>query len=263
MSAPKITRRFSGTGKQKLVKIGLVTAVCAVFLTTGILLKTYWQPIYHTTQGFIAEQIDARIKEVLVSGVEYTDAASLKAALAVKKGDALVGFDASEARMRVEELPWVQAASISRKLPGTLTIDITEHTPKARFEKADGSRWVLGAEGQLIAPTDKRFKELPLVTGQGGAEEYPDLMAKIKVHTDIENRFAGADYIAQRRWDIYLLPKVKVRLPEQDISRALLILEKLQAERRLLDMPDITIDLRIEDRVILRLPEGADRSQYL
>jgi cell division protein FtsQ len=66
----------------------------------------------------------------------------------------------------------------------------------------------------------------------------------------------AAVFVAGRRWDLHLENGVTVKLPEKDVSAALTQLVKLSAERQLLGRDVIVVDLRLPDRVTVRLPEG-------
>ena len=62
--------------------------------------------------------------------------------------------------------------------------------------------------------------------------------------------------VAGRRWDLHLEDGVVVKLPEVNPSAALAQLVKLNAERQLLARDVIVVDLRLPDRITVRLPEG-------
>src|SRR5690606_17238565 len=88
-------RRVKMPSRATQVRIGIVVTVAVLSLYGGVALKSNWADISSGFQEFIARQIDARVKQVLVSGVVNTDATALREALGVDKGDSLVGFDAS------------------------------------------------------------------------------------------------------------------------------------------------------------------------
>jgi cell division protein FtsQ len=66
----------------------------------------------------------------------------------------------------------------------------------------------------------------------------------------------AAVLVAGRRWDLHLDNGVTVKLPEKGAREALQRLVKLDVERELLARDVSVVDLRLPDRVTVRLPEG-------
>ncbi len=67
--------------------------------------------------------------------------------------------------------------------------------------------------------------------------------------------------MAGRRWTLKVDNGIDVRLPEQGASAALARLARLEREHKLLDRDVIAIDLRMADRVVVRLTEEAAASR--
>ena len=63
--------------------------------------------------------------------------------------------------------------------------------------------------------------------------------------------------VAERRWNLKLKNGLDVRLPETEIDQALERLAKLDRDNRLFAKDITAIDLRLADRVTVRLSEGA------
>ena len=219
-----------------------------------------WDAIFAGTQEFIARQIDARVKSVMVAGTQNAPPAKLRAALGVKHGDSLVGFDAQKARQRLEALDWVKSAGVVRILPSTVKVDIAEHTPLSRLEH-QGDVWILGANGQLITKDYKNFESLPVLRGEAAQENAAALMKRLS-QAGMKDKVIAGVFVGERRWDVEVASGAIVKLPEENIPQALAYLRVLHEQRNLLDVPDVMIDLRLPDKIVLRLPDGKD-SDYL
>ncbi|HEX8807865.1 MAG TPA: cell division protein FtsQ/DivIB, partial [Xanthobacteraceae bacterium] len=63
--------------------------------------------------------------------------------------------------------------------------------------------------------------------------------------------------VAERRWNLRLTNGMDVRLPENDLQVALDRLVKLDREKNLLSRDIASIDLRLADRVTVRLSDAA------
>jgi len=112
-----------------------------------------------------------RLEEVRVSGNVALTAAEVQGATGLRRGESVLGFDLEAARVRVAGLPRVRTASLRRRLPGTVVIEIVERVPCAvvRAERP----YLVDAEGAIVgtAGTGEEAK-LPALTGievQAGA----------------------------------------------------------------------------------------------
>ena len=90
------------------------------------------------------------VDEVRVAGLNHTDLAQVAAITDQLLGDPLVTADLDGARKLILELPWVQAAELSRSWrKGIVHIDILERTPVAVLLR-DGSYSLLDREGRVL-----------------------------------------------------------------------------------------------------------------
>ena len=168
----------------------------------------------------------------------------------------LVAFDVTAAQQRIEALPWVARATVRKYYPSTLTVTIEERKPFALWQN-DGTVVVIDQGGVAIVPLEeRRFAGLPFTVGSGANVEAADIVAAIGAEPDIAERLRAAVLVAGRRWDLHLDDGLKVKLPEKDPARALAQLAALDARTHLLDRDVVVIDLRLPDRLTVRLPEG-------
>ena len=146
--------------------------------------------------------------------------------------------------------------TVRKFYPGTLAIEITERTPYALWQR-DGEVLVMDRNGVPIMPLDKsRFAALPFMVGGGANETAQPFLAELMTQPGIAARMHDAVLVAGRRWDLHLDNGVTVKLPEKGVRAALAQLVKLDSEKQLLARDVVVIDLRLPDRVTVRLPEG-------
>jgi cell division protein FtsQ len=168
----------------------------------------------------------------------------------------LVAFDVAAAQQRVEQLPWVARATVRKFYPSTLAVTIEERKPFALWQH-DGAVSVIDAGGHVILPLEEwRFAKLPLTVGVGANLAAADVVSALATEPLIADRLRAAVFVAQRRWDLHLEDGVKVKLPERDARGALTQLAAIDKKTQLLDRDVAVIDLRLADRVTVRLPEG-------
>jgi cell division protein FtsQ len=107
------------------------------------------------------------VDDVVVRGAARTTAAEVEAASGVRTGDALVFVDLGTAARRVEQLPWVATASVERRLPGELSIRVTERVPAAWVRRGPDGVAVLDGDGRVLADEADPPAGLPEITGTG------------------------------------------------------------------------------------------------
>ena len=200
---------------------------------------------YLAGSGFAANHIN-------IHDLERTSIADLHRALGAKDGDALTALQPKHIAARLEQLPWIAAASVQRQWPHTLNIWIEEHRPMAVLHHPEGA-YALDFNGQIIAHADADLMDaLPNIAGAGAEEAAENLLLALSQFPDISSRFVGATRVSHRRWDLYLAPGVEIRLPERGERAALQKLQDMAQFNDIFAKEWVAIDLRTERPVILR-----------
>lgn len=92
-----------------------------------------------------------KITTVTVEGNDRLSDNSVRAAAAIPEDETLLRLSASEAEERVERDPWVLSATVSRRFPGTVVIEVDERVPVAMLDVGDSSFLLLDAQGYILA----------------------------------------------------------------------------------------------------------------
>ena len=91
-----------------------------------------------------------KVDTISVSGNDRYSRETILAASGVSEGDNLFLLNKYDAAARITEaLPYVESVRLSRKLPGTLRIDIVECSDPAGIQQ-DGHCWLISPEGKLV-----------------------------------------------------------------------------------------------------------------
>ncbi len=199
-----------------------------------------------------------RVTNVVIEGRANTPEPLLRAALGVSKGDPILGFSLEQARQRVESLSWVEHATIERRLPGTVVVNLQERRPFAIWQN-QGKFVLIDRTGQLVANQNvAEFRQLPLVVGPGAPDAAATLIDALTDRPELQKRVIAAVRIGERRWDLDLKNGIDVMLPEGHEIEALDRLMQLEQQHAVLDRPLAAIDLRLPDRLVLRPRADAD-----
>lgn len=198
------------------------------------------------------------VKRITVEGQQHTSDAELTRALGAGPGSFMLAFDTDAAKERLEQVPWVKHAQVMRLLPSTLQVVIEERIPFAVWQ-SQGKTYVVDIEGAVIAPAVREaYANLPLVVGEGAGKNAADLFETLKPFDSVTKQIVAALRVGDRRWTLRLSNGVDVMLPDDGIADALKTLINLERERNLLEREIAAVDLRLADRVSVRIRDKAE-----
>lgn len=105
------------------------------------------------------------LEVVEVRGTNRLFESEIKTASGLKPGLDLLSVSLKEVENRVEALPRVKDATVIRRLPGTIVIEVKEYSPVALLEWG-GSMTLVNEEGVYFPVlTDREQWNLPIITG--------------------------------------------------------------------------------------------------
>lgn len=164
----------------------------------------------------------------------------------------------SQIRRRLLEYGWVKDARVSRRLPDTLVIDIVERRPAALWQN-EGRLSLIDSDGIVLdrVPVDK-MPDLPLLIGPGANGEAEKLSRIMAAVPTLKPQLASATWVGGRRWDLSFQSGETVALPEgeQPATAALSKFARLDKSSGLLGRGILRFDLRVPDKMIVRLPRA-------
>jgi len=199
------------------------------------------------------------VADIEVEGRDITDAATIMAALDAARATPILAVSPSRAKERLESLPWVRSATIERRLPGTLFVRLVERRPLAVWQHG-GKQELIDRDGEVIAVADLGpFARLPTLVGEGAAPHAAALINLLAGEPDLAARVTAAIRVGDRRWNLRVDNMTDVLLPEEDPAGAWSRLAQLERTSSLLKRDVQTVDLRLPDRLVLRVTAGSSR----
>ena len=205
----------------------------------------------------VANSLGLRIAAISLTGEKEVSREEVLTTAGVTGRASLLLLDADAARARLLANPWIADAAVLKLYPDRLQITITERLAFALWQK-DGRISVIAGDGTVLEPfVENRYLGLPLVVGRGAERQAKDFLALIDRYPDVKAVLRASILVAERRWDLRLANGVNVRLPETDIAGALDRLVQLDRDKKLLSRDIESVDLRLPDRVTVRLSDSA------
>jgi cell division protein FtsQ len=208
-----------------------------------------------------ANSFGFRIAAVSVSGNSQISREQTLAITGVTGRSSLLFFDAETARERLLENPWIADAAVLKLYPDRLLITITERRAFALWQR-NRQLNVIAEDGTVLQPfVEDRYRGLPLVVGNSAGRRAKEFISLLDRYPEIRSALRASVLVAERRWNLRLTNGIDVRLPEVDLSVALDRLVKLDHQKNLLSRDLTTIDLRLPDRVTVRLSDAVAQAR--
>jgi cell division protein FtsQ len=202
-----------------------------------------------------------RIASVTLNGRKQLTQDEILAIGGVNGRSSLLFLDAATVRDRLKANPWIADANVLKLYPDRLQIDVTERSAFALWQQ-DGRLAVVADDGAILESyVSRRFASLPLVVGKGADSRAKDFLALLDRYPQVRSVTKAAIFVGERRWNLRLNDGLDVRLPENDVGNALAMLSKLDKEDHLFAKDIVAIDMRLPDRLTVRLSEDAAKAR--
>lgn len=208
-SVPRNRRRDSG-GPRLDLRLPAVRRAASV---AGVLLAAVGVVL------ILRFALDQPVERVSVSG-RFQRVQALDVEKAVRHavaGQGMAGVDLGRVAAAVEEIPWVDRASVARSWPRALSVQVVEHMPVARW----GEGGLVNDRGELFVHDARHVPaELPELVGPEGAQ-----VLMTERYLAASPRLIGAGMRLERltldargAWEMVLDNGVTVRLGREQVD---------------------------------------------
>jgi len=191
------------------------------------------------------------VGDVVVEGRHRVDANAILAALGVHRGSPIMAIDPAGAKARLEVLPWIRSATVTRLLPDLLRVTIVERVPMALWRRGDQLELVDRDGVVLTSARPGDFADLIELVGDDAPREGAALLDMLATEPALAERVSAAIRVGGRRWNLDLDAGVSVELPELNPLAAWHELAKLDRTAGLLERDIKRVDLRFSDHAVL------------
>lgn len=197
------------------------------------------------------------IDEVTLEGYRMSFDSEIFEALDLANVKTFAALDPAAVKARIERLPWIDTAELSRVYPGRLEVRVTERTPYALWTRGD-RRYLIDKTGRVLAAVSgESLPDLPRFAGEGAAAEAASLIETVSRYPEIAGRLAEAERVSERRWTLRLNNGATLVLPADNEVGAL---QELSRDPELLAVVTAggrQLDFRGPGRVAIRTEDTA------
>ncbi len=266
---PRLLRRFSARRLRaaapieqrvpRLAGTALVSGLAGALALAGFVASGRYD-------AFVAENgrpLDIRarlagfgVERVTITGISRMYEREVLSAAGIDWRSSVPFLDVDGVRDRLLAEKLIASASVRKLYPNEIVINQVEREPAGLWQR-NGEIQVIAADGTVIDEMrDERYVNLPLVVGEGANARLTEYLALIEAAGPLGSRIKAGTFVSGRRWTLKL-DGVDIRLPETGAAEALTRLVRIERENRILERDIIAVDLRMADRVVVRLTEEA------
>jgi len=205
----------------------------------------------------LARALGFSIDHVAISGNHELTPEEVVTLAGVSTVDSLPFLDPKAIQQRLVAVPMIAEANVTKLYPDRLLIHIRERVPFAIWQH-DGQVDVISEDGTPIETlTDRRFLRLPHVVGPEANLRVKEFAMLIEAVPDLREQIRAGILVSKRRWTLKLHNGVEVKLPEIAPETALKTFAAMEKEQGITKRAILDIDLRLPDRITVRLTEEA------
>jgi len=211
---------------------------------------------YQTTRDAVAARPELRVERVEIPVGSSDLQRQILGIMALALPVSVLDADMARLRETVEGLAAVKSASV-RFEQGALEVTIVERMPAMVWRNLNRI-YLLDEDGVRVAEVPRRMvrADLPLVVGQGADIAMLEAREIFSVVAPLGSNVLGLVRMGERRWDVVLKNTI-IMLPAEGGPDAMRQAMALQASSALMDRDMALIDMRDNNRMILRLNEDA------
>jgi cell division protein FtsQ len=212
----------------------------------------------------ISGRLGLVVEDIIVEGRMQTSPQELFNVLMIRRGDPLLKCSPQQSKQQLEQLPWIQAATVQRRWPNTIYVRLGEKQPIALWQN-NSKLFLIDKQGSIIGQqTGTGYSDLLIVVGKGAPDHTVKLLKELDKVADLKSQVTAAIFVGERRWDLILNNKLKIKLPEENIEQALSHLLKLERSHKILKDEILAVDLRLPDRSFLVIsPEVMQQKEHI
>lgn len=219
----------------------------------GMALSGAWR----TTVDALTAGLGFSVASIEIRGLAEADSTEISDRIDVTQTSSLLMVDAERARARIAEIPWISDVSVKKLYPNRIVVNLTERMPFALWQD-DGKVKVVDKTGAVMSDVlDTRNAGLPLVVGQGANGRVAEAVELMNAAPAIRPKIRAAVLVAERRWNLVTVDGIEIMLPEDQPAAALARVASLHETRKLLDRDLVVVDMRVADRLFVRLSDAA------
>ena len=242
---------------RKKIKVNLILKIfLIVFLF--IFIFFFWLYSNNFKYDLLSNAIETFSKkynylftEIEVSGLNNVSKVEINQHLEKYYNKSIFFIPMKKISKKIEKNNWIKSAILKNNFKNKISIYIKELEPIAIY--FNGKNYLLISKSGYVIDfaNDNEIQEYIILEGKEAIKQASKLITAIP--NELQSIIIKAQYINNRRWDIYTKENLRIRLPESGYKKAMSIFGDIYADLYSSDITNIEhIDLRILGKAIIK-----------
>lgn len=246
---------------QTSYSIGLSWAIRVLVFSCFLLVKSESRCQKLTSGKEYVKMDGSLIRTVLmegrIEGIEVQEKVTKEVFSSLRTNGAQI-LSSSPMHPSLTAFPQAQTVTESSHHQDKLSVRVTEDELIACYRR-NGIVSYVTALGHCVSRPfvgsrlDNYIQGLPLVQGDLAFMYFPSLKAALDCFLTLESSLVQATFVGKRRWNIVFSDNLHVNLPEKEVEKSLICLDKIVSKSSNSTGSSIEVDLRCKDRYYLKL----------
>ena len=205
----RVSARRSSLPKKTASRL-LWATIAAMFLCVGAIAAA---GLYHYGEHSWRFRIESS-DDIEVSGMENVTKPQIMEVMGADIGRNIFFVPLTQQKAQLEQIPWVESASVMRFVPNRLKVEIHERTPVA-FARVGPHITLIDAGGTLMELPQKHKYSFPVILGMNPGEPLSTRLPRMKAYNELVRELdsGGARYSQDlSEVDVSDLDNLKVRV---------------------------------------------------
>jgi cell division protein FtsQ len=205
----RVSARRSSLPKKTANRLLWAVVAASILCVAG--LGAAW--LYHYGEHSWRFRVESS-DNIEVTGMQNVTKAQIMEVMGADIGRNIFFIPLAQQKAQLEQVPWVESASVMRFVPNRLKVEIHERTPVA-FARVGPRMSLIDAGGTLMELTPKHRYSFPVILGMNPGEPLSTRSPRMKIYAEMVNDLdsGGAHYSQDlSEVDISDLDDVKVRV---------------------------------------------------
>ena len=190
----------------RLLRAGIALAILCVAAVSAAVIYQYGERSWR----FRIDSSD----NIEVVGIDNVSKAQIMEVMGADIGRNIFFIPLSQQQVQLEQIAWVESASVMRFVPNRLRVEIHERTPAA-FARVGPKIFLIDAGGTLMELPPKHKYSFPVILGMNPGEPLSTRVPRMRAYNDLVQELdsSGAHYSQDlSEVDVSDLDNVKVRV---------------------------------------------------
>jgi len=195
----RVSVRRGSLPKETVTRLTWGAVVLAIVFVCGIGVAA----LYHYGERSWRFRVESS-DDIDISGLQNVTRSQVMEVMGGDIGRNIFFVPLAQRKAQLEQIPWVESASVMRFIPNRLKVEIHERTPVA-FARV-GSRILLtDAGGTLMELPGRKKYSFPVIVGMNSGEPPSTRSARMKIYNDVVSQLdAGGAHYSQELSEIDL-----------------------------------------------------------